>query len=105
MRSLVSIQSEIKALIRQKQDREEDLRKHQMRQCSCVGKSKLRCEGMQSAVLSIISRLRAEIYQLRQQELRAITWEKANEDAFQIPGTDDKPLDSECAVSGRDTGD
>lgn len=104
MRSSKSIQSEIQALLAQKADREADLKRHTTKQCRCKGKSPLRCEGMQNAAKSVISKLRAEIYHLRQLELRAITREKANEDAFQIPRTDNKQPNTGRKVSRKNTG-
>lgn len=103
MRSSKSIQSEIKALLKQKADREADLKKHQLKKCSCVGKSPLRCQGMQDAAKSIVSNLRAKIYHLRQLELKAITQEKAHETAFQIPGRDDVLSSNRSEVSGRNS--
>lgn len=86
MKSSKAIKNEIDSLIKQRQDREADLKKHQLRQCSCVGKSPLRCEGMQKAVLSIISTLRGQIFHLRQQEIKAIAKEKADEINLSIHG-------------------
>lgn len=104
MRSSTSIQSEIQALIVQKADREADLKRHTTKQCRCKGKSPLRCEGMQNAAKSVISKLRAEIYHLRQLELRAITREKANEDAFQISGTNNKQSNPGRKISRKNSG-
>jgi len=101
MLSRESIQAQIKAMLKQKSDREADLKRHQEGRCRCAVKFPLRCSGMQKAAKSIIADLRGQIYQLRQLELQAITKEKANETAFQVHGSDSGNSNSRREVRGR----
>jgi len=76
MTSKESIQAQIKGMLKQKADREEDLKRHQEGRCRCAVKFPMRCAYMQKAAKGIVDNLRGQIYQLRQLELQAITKEK-----------------------------
>lgn len=72
-RTVESIQQEIKALIKQREDREADLDMHVYKKCRCPKDSNYRCQGHQRAAKGVIASLRKQIFNLRQLETKAIT--------------------------------
>lgn len=105
-RSVETIQNDIKAMIKQREDREADLRRHVTRQCRCVKYSKHRCKGHQAAIVSVINEIRGQICELRREEIKAITREKAkgydHEAKIQVSGAGKQPVQDGQKVQGTD---